>query len=96
MRRRAHAHMRSVLLRKRLVDRSLQQRLLLDRWGLAGEPVEIEVELEAMRAAHACIASHMLVEAAELCEQLLPHLSVRSQQLLSSELIEPLRAAALP
>jgi hypothetical protein len=49
-----------------------------------------------MRAARACIASHMLVEVAELCEQLLPHLSVRSQQLFSSELIEPLRAAVPP
>ena len=94
MRRRAHAHMRSVLLRKKLMERSFQQRLLLERWGLVGDLVEIEVELEAMRAARACIASNMLVEAAELCEQLLPHLSVRSQELLSSELLEPLRAAA--
>ena len=59
MRRRAHAHMRSVLLRKKLMERSFQQRLLLERWGLVGDLVEIEVELEAMRAARACIASNM-------------------------------------
>ena len=84
------------LASKQLADRSFQQRLLLEQWGLAGESVEIDVELEAMRAARACIANHMLVEAAELCEQLLPHLKVRSQELLSSELLEPLRAAAPP
>ena len=83
MRRRARAHMHSAALRKRLQERG----------GMGGVGAEMDVEIEGMRATRACIACNMLVEAAELCQELLPHLTTRSQQLLHSELLDVLRAA---
>jgi ankyrin repeat protein len=82
MSRRARAHMHSAALRKRLQERG----------RIGGGGAEMDVEIEGMRATRACIACNMLVEAAELCQEILPHLTARSQQLLRSELLDVLRA----
>ena len=79
MKRRARAHLQSVLLRKQLRER-----------GERHEAVEVEVEVEAMRAVRGCVASNMLREAMELCQELLPHLALRSQQLLTCEVLQAL------
>jgi hypothetical protein len=89
IRRRARAHLASALLRKKLLESvSKDQTLEADAEAEFTE----ELETEAMRVIRGCITSSMLREAVEVCQLVLPLLTARSQQLLTSEVLKPLLA----
>ena len=93
MRRRARAHWASALLRKKLLESaSKDQALEADAEADVEAEFTVELEMEAMRVIRGCITSSMLREAVEVCQLVLPLLTARSQQLLTSEVLKPLLA----
>jgi len=86
--------MQSLVLRSKVRQLAIDYDRGASERGPGGVGMEVEeaVEVEAMRAVRACIACGMVREAVEVCQNLVPHLASRSQQLLSSDLLHPLLA----